>query len=90
MDKRKENGGHSTKAKGVDKRKNPYRTVIHDTITAENLGNVLLMLYEKSITNKDVKAAQLLLEYTLIKPKTEIDITTDGEPFSIKDIVKFK
>ena len=90
MDKRKENGGHSTKAKGTDKRKNPYRTVIYDTITADDLGKVLKMLYDKSINKQDVKAAQLLLEYTLVKPKQEFDITTDGQSFNIKDVIRFK
>ena len=90
MDGRKNNGGNSTKAKGTDKRKNPYRTVIYDTITADDLGKVLKMLYDKSINKQDVKAAQLLLEYTLVKPKQEFDITTDGQSFNIKDVIRFK
>jgi hypothetical protein len=92
-DKRKNNGnkGHSTKAKGVDKRMNPYRDVINDEITPEDLKSVLRMLVTKATTNKDVKAAQLLMEYTLVKPKQEIDITTDGEGlgFYLKDVLGF-
>ena len=90
MDGRKNNGGNSTKAKGVDKRMNPYKSVIHDEITKEDLGKVLRMLCNKAINKSDVKAAQLLMEYTLVKPKQEFDITTDGESFNIKDLVRFK
>jgi len=90
MDKRKNNGGNSTKAKGVDKRKNQYKDVIHEEITRDDLAKVLRMLCTKAITKQDVKAAQLLMEYTLVKPKQEFDITTDGESFNIKDLVRFK
>jgi len=92
MDGRKNNGnkGHSTKAKGIDKRKNPYKDVIHESISSDELGNVLRMLYNKAVTKHDVKAAQLLMEYTLVKPKQEFDITTDGESFNIKDVIRFK
>ena len=38
--------------------------------------------------SKDIKAAQLLLEYTLVKPKQEFDITTDGQSFNIKELFK--
>ena len=75
-DGRKNNGnkGHSTKAKGIDKRKNPYKGIIHETITEDKLRNVLNMLYKKAITKKDIKASQIILEYTLVKPKQTIDI----------------
>lgn len=93
MDNRKNNGnkGHSTKAKGIDKRQNPYKDVINDEIKPEDLRKVLRMLVEKAVTNKDVKASQLLMEYTLVKPKQEIDITSDGEglDFYLKDILCF-
>ena len=90
MDGRKNNGGNSTKAKGIDKRKNPYRGIIYETITPEKLTDVLNMLYDKSIKKQDVKAAQVLLEYTLTKPKTELDIQGEGVTFNIADVLRFK
>jgi hypothetical protein len=75
MDKRKNNGGHSTKAtKPDDRRLNPYKDVVREAITADDLLNVLKMLYNKSVEKQDVKAAQLLLEYTVGKPKQEVDL----------------
>lgn len=92
MDKRKFNGnkGHSTKAKGLDKRKNPYKAVLADTLTAEDLSKVVKMLYNKALTKYDVKAAQLLMEYYLGKPKETIESTHNLKNFNIKDIVDFK
>lgn len=75
MDKRKNNGGNSTKSKGVDKRKNPYKDVINDVVTYDELAKVLKMLLGKAITEEDVPAAKLLLEYSLGKPKETKDIT---------------
>ena len=89
-DGRKNNGGHSTKAKGTDKRKNPYRDIVQDTISKEDLAEVLMMLKNKAVEKKDVKAAQLLMEYTIVKPRQEYDVTTDGESFNIKDVIRFK
>ena len=74
-DKRKLNGGHSTKTDGVDKRKNPYKNVVTDTVTPEKLQQVILMLLGKAITEQDIAAAKLLLEYSLGKPKETKDIT---------------
>jgi hypothetical protein len=37
--------GHSTKAKGVDRRKNPYRTFFRDNISDEDLK----LIWEKTI-----------------------------------------
>ena len=74
-DKRKLNGGHSTKTDGVDKRKNPYKNVVADTVTPEKLQQVILMLLGKAITEQDIAAAKLLLEYSLGKPKETKDIT---------------
>ena len=41
MDKRKQNGGHSTKTKGADKRKNEYKDVVKSVVTVEKLADVL-------------------------------------------------
>ena len=37
MDKRKNNGGNSTKAKGADKRKNEYKDVVKSVVTVEKV-----------------------------------------------------
>lgn len=92
MDKRKFNGnrGHSTKAKGLDKRKNEYKTVLENALTHEDLENVVKMLYQKSIKDFDVQASKILLEYYLGKPKETIETTHNLNEFNIKDLVNFK
>lgn len=77
MDKRKFNGGNSTKAKGVDKRKNEYKELVNKVITPEKLTKVLNMLFNKAVDDDDVPAAKILLEYSLGKPKEtkEVSIT---------------
>jgi len=78
-DKRKNNGnkGHSTKAKGFDKRKNPYKDVVTDVITTEELEKILKMLLGKAINEEDITASKLILEYSLGKPKETKDIKMD-------------
>ena len=77
LDGRKRNGGHSTKAKGIDKRKNPYKDVVNDVITAKELEKILKMLLGKAINEEDISASKLLLEYSLGKPKETKDIKMD-------------
>jgi hypothetical protein len=48
MDKRKQNGGHSTKSKGVDKRKNEYRNALELAATVDNVVEVLKSVYAKA------------------------------------------
>lgn len=74
MDKRKENGGHSTKAKGIDKRKNAFREVIAESQTPEHVKAVLNMVRDKAIAEQDIAAAKLYLEYTLGKPDQTIEL----------------
>ena len=76
-DNRKNNGnkGHSTKAKGVDKRKNEYKDVVKSVVTVEKLADVLKMLLGKAIDEQDIPASKLLLEYSLGKPTETKDIT---------------
>ena len=90
MDKRKFNGGNSTKAKGIDKRKNEYKSVLENALTHEDLQKVVKMLYGKAINDQDVPASKILLEYYLGKPKETIETTHNINDFNIKDIVKFK
>jgi len=77
MDKRKNNGnkGHSTKAKGADKRKNEYKDIVKTVVTVEKLADVLKMLLGKAIDEQDIPASKLLLEYALGKPTEKKDIT---------------
>ena len=75
MDKRKNNGGNSTKTKGVDKRKNPYRDIVKEVVTVDKLADVLKMLLGKAIEEQDIPASKLLLEYSLGKPTETKDIT---------------
>ncbi len=75
MDKRKQNGGHSTKTKGADKRKNEYKDVVKSVVTVEKLADVLKMLLGKAIEEQDIPASKLLLEYALGKPTEKKDIT---------------
>ena len=82
MDRRKLNGGHSTKSKGLDKRKNEYRKAIHEAITPEDVMKVFSRLYKNALED-DIQAQKLFLEYTLGKPVQQADITTDGEALNI-------
>lgn len=94
MDKRKFNGnkGHSTKAKGLDRRKSEYKQVLNTSLTPTELSDVVKVLYNKAIQDKDVPACKLLLEYYLGKPtqKVEQQSTITTEPFSVKDLIKFE
>lgn len=91
MDGRKNNGnkGHSTKAKGSDKRKNQYRDAVEQAASVEDVAEVLKMLLTKAKTKQDVKAAQLFLEYTIGKPKQEMDInSSEGLSINFVDLIK--
>ena len=83
-DGRKNNGnkGHSTKAKGHDKRTNPSKALLLQYIEEEfdygKLKKVLNKLYSDSLTG-DTKSTSLLLAYILGKPKESRDITSGGE-----------
>ena len=76
MDKRKENGGHSTKAKGVDKRKNEYKKAISEAVSYDDVVKLLRKATKVALSeDKDrLKAMQMVLEYTLGKPKESLDI----------------
>ena len=76
MDKRKNNGGNSTKAKGIDKRKNEYKNILNDALTINELTGVVKMLHKKAVNDLDVPAAKIILEYYLGKPVQTIDQNT--------------
>lgn len=89
MDKRKENGGHSTKAKGIDKRKNEYRLALSEASTKEDVIKVIQTVKQKAINKQDIQAAKLFLEYYLGKPDANIDIRSNGETLSFNELVNF-
>ena len=91
MDKRKLNGGHSTKAKGTDKRKNQYRDALEQANTVEDVVEVLKMVKTKAVEKQDIQASKLFLEYYLGKPETSIDIkSSEGMSLDFKELFKFK
>lgn len=89
MDKRKENGGHSTKALGVDKRKNQYLELLEQASTPDEVVSVIKKLKEIATIKGDVQAIKLYLEYYLGKPKETIDQNINLNEFSIKELFKF-
>lgn len=90
MDKRKLNGGHSTKSKGdLDLRKNPYKNALKEAATPQDVIKVIQMLHEKALKKNDVRAAELFLKYYLGLPKESIDITSGGESIAVP-IIQFK
>jgi hypothetical protein len=89
MDKRKKNGGHSTKALGVDKRKNKYLELLDQASTPEEIVSVIKKLKEIALIKGDVQAIKLFLEYYLGKPKETIETTHNLNEFNIKELFKF-
>ena len=77
MDKRKQNGGHSTKSKGVDKRKNEYREALQLAADVNDVVKVLQTVFKKATNDNDIPAAKLFLEYYLGKPKESIDLNNN-------------
>jgi len=74
-DKRKNNGGHSTQTKdGFDKRKNKWREALDKASTLEDVISVIVMVKTKAITDNDIQAAKLFLEYYLGKPDQAIEV----------------
>jgi len=62
MDKRKQNGGHSTKAIGADKRKNEYKDLLDLAATPEEVVEVIKTLKIKAIQKQDVNAINIVLQ----------------------------
>jgi len=76
MDKRKENGGHSTKSKGVDKRKNEYKRAIENAISLDDVERALkkcIQIYIRDDKDR-MQALKLILEYTVGKPKETVEL----------------
>ena len=81
MDGRKNNGnkGHSTKAKGVDRRKNEYKTALDKAGSVDSVSKVLKMLHKKATEDFDTSAAKIYLEYYLGRPTQPIDMDVVAE-----------
>ena len=73
MDGRRNNGGNSTKSKGVDRRKNPFRKAIEEACSVEKVKEVLESLYDEARNEKNTQAAKIYLEYALGKPTQSIE-----------------
>jgi|AntAceMinimDraft_16_1070373.scaffolds.fasta_scaffold22327_2 hypothetical protein len=80
---RESNGGHSTKAKGIDRRKNPYKDILNDALTEKQLLEVVRMLHKKATEDFDVAASKILMEYYLGKPTQQMDINTNVESINL-------
>jgi len=89
MDKRKNNGGHSTKSNGTDKRKNEYRSALEIAGSVQEVVDVLKTVYDRAVNKQDMTAAKLYLEYYLGKPKESVDVHTSGDSVvSFNDILR--
>lgn len=78
MDKRKNNGGHSTKGKAGRKPK------LDEIKLAEKMDNILksdevIENLAKLVRDKNMKAIDLWMAYRYGRPQQKIDHTTDGE-----------
>jgi len=73
------NGGNSTKAKGIDKRKNAYRLAVEEAITPNDIIEILHKFKELFIVNGDIQAGKTILDFCVTKPTTEIDLKSNGE-----------
>jgi hypothetical protein len=90
MDNRKNNGGNSTKAVGIDKRKNEYKNALDSAATIDDVVTVIMKVKDKALEG-DLNACKLFLEYYLGKPTQTIDqhTTHSLNDFTIKDVLNF-
>jgi hypothetical protein len=88
MDKRKNNGGNSTKSNGIDKRKNKYLNLLEEASTEEDIIKVIKNLKNIAMKETDIQAIRLYLEYYLGKPKETIETTHNINDFNIKELFK--
>ena len=77
IDKRTNNGGHSTKSLDPnDRRKNQFKDVMQDSMTRDELGKVFRVLYDEAIDG-NIQAGKLLLEYSTVKPTAQVEISAN-------------
>lgn len=92
MDKRKNNGGHSTAGKaGRPSIKDELRGVDLASPHVEQSFAVLasIMINSDENSRDRIAAAKLLIEYGCGKPKETIEQTHNINDFNIKDLFKF-
>ncbi len=89
-DGRKKNGnkGHSTKAKGIDKRKNAYKEALAEASTVEEVKEIIETL-KVMAQGADLQAIKLFLAYYLGNPKDTAEVKHTVDDFDIKDMFKF-
>ena len=91
MDKRKNNGGHSTKGRAGRKPKdeeNRIRDLMkpHSENAIKCLGNIIT---NKESSDRDrIAASKIVIEYTYGKPKETIETTHNVNDFNIKELFK--
>ena len=93
MDKRRNNGGHSTKGKaGRPSQKLELKGVDLASPHVEDSFRVIseIMIDEKSNTRDRITAAKILIEYGCGKPKETVETTHNINEFNIKDVFKLK
>ena len=93
MDKRKNNGGHSTAGKaGRPSVKDELKGVDLASPHVEESFICLASIMKNSDENSRdrIAAAKLLIEYACGKPKETVENTHNINDFNIKDIVNFK
>ena len=92
MDKRKNNGGHSTKGKAGRKPKDEENR-IRDLMKPYSLDAVKCLA--NIIKNEDardsdrISASKLVIEYTYCKPKETVETTHNVNTFDIKEVLGF-
>ena len=90
IDKRTNNGGHSTKSLDPnDRRKNQFKDVMNDVMSREDLGKVFKTLFSEAIDG-NMTAAKLLLEYSTVKPTAQVEIkATMSAGIDFKSLIGF-
>jgi hypothetical protein len=90
IDKRTNNGGHSTKSLDPnDRRKNQFKDVMNDVMSREDLGKVFKTLFAEAIDG-NMTAAKLLLEYSTVKPTAQVEIkATMSAGIDFKSLIGF-
>jgi hypothetical protein len=92
MDKRKNNGGHSTKGKAGRKPKdeeNRIRDLMkpHSEEAIKCLANIIKN--ENARDSDRISASKLVIEYTYGKPKETVETTHNVNTFDIKEVLGF-
>lgn len=92
MDKRKNNGGHSTAGRaGRPSLKNELKGVdLASPYVEESFKTIATIMKDKEANSRDrIAAAKILIEYGCGKPKETVESTHTINNFSLKDIVSF-